>query len=110
MKSFFKDEVCTIALALILALQIVSLIFTRAAYHAVSDNDIRYESMVKFGDIDENATLFMDNDGDLFVYDARFVEESGSEFILVMNGHNTKTKSDDTIEDIMVHPVLVPSN
>ena len=107
MKSFFKEEVCTIALAAILALQIVSLVFVRAAYHAVSDTDIRYESMVKFGDIDENATLFMDDDGNLFVYNARFTEESGSEFILVMNGHNTKTKTDDTIEDIMVRPVII---
>lgn len=93
------------ALILILTLQIITLICVTTAPSAEEiASDIRYETMTKFGDIDDTGTLFVDDTGNLFALDARFAEESGSEFVLKMDGRGTETLTDDVILDVFLRP------
>lgn len=103
MKSLSKFSAAV--LILILLMQIITLICTVTAPSAEEiTSDIRYETMTKFGDIDENGTLFVDDAGNLFALDARFAEESGSEFVLKMDGRGTETPTDDVILDVLPRP------
>lgn len=93
------------AVILILSLQIVTMICIATLPSAEEiASDIRYETMTKFGDIDDTGTLFVDDAGNLFALDARFAEESGSEFVLKMDGRGTETPTDDVILDVFLRP------
>lgn len=100
-----RNKLTAAVLALCVALQIATLICVAKAPAATENNhEIRYETMTKFGDIDENGTLFVDSEGNLFALDAVFAEETGTEFVLKMDGHGTETPTDDEILDVMIRP------
>lgn len=77
-----------------------------ANYRAVcvDPHQIRYETVQKFDNIGDHGTLFIDKEGNLFTLDAVYPEKPGSEFILKIDGHGTKTVEDDSIEEVFIHP------
>lgn len=99
------SKLTVVVLILTLTLQIITLccIVTAPAIEEIT-SDIRYENVTKFGDIDDTGTLFVDSTGNLFAIDARFAKESGSEFVLKMDGRGTETPTDDIILDVFLRP------
>ena len=73
------------------------------AKQTANENDIQYVHAVRFGDIDENGTLFETDDGNLFAVDAQYAE-AAEEFLLKMDTHGTPEKTDDEILEVWALP------
>ena len=73
------------------------------AKQTANENDVQYVHAVRFGNIDEDGTLFETDDGNLFAVDAQYAT-SAEEFLLKMDTHGTPDKTDDEILEVWALP------
>lgn len=88
----------------LLVFLVFGLIFSACTYHE-NETGIQFVEAVKFGDIDDHGTLFALDDGNLYAVDAQYIEQSGAQFLLKIDTHNTDDPTDDTVLSVWAAPV-----
>lgn len=69
-----------------------------------TENEIRYEIVERFGDIDTDGTLFIAADGNMYAVDAQYPTIKGNRFLLRLDGKGTESKTDDEILEVWAAP------
>jgi len=101
MKSIIHSWAQSVALMLILVLQIAALLTPTTAQ---KETAVRFESAVLFGTTGEFGSVFMLDDGNLYAVEDEYTEESGSRFLLVLDTNNTDDPTDDAVLEVWAAP------
>lgn len=88
-------------LVVLYIMQIGTIVMVASAFpHNETENEIRYEIVERFGNIDTDGTLFIAEDGNLYAVDAQYPTTQGNLFLIKLNGKGTETKTDDEILEV----------
>lgn len=64
----------------------------------------QFVEAVKYGELDSGDTMFQTNDGNLYAFHARFVEQNGSRFLLRLRINDPKDPKDDELLELWSTP------
>lgn len=103
MKSIIHSWAQSVALILILVLQIAALFTTSTA---PNETTIEFVEAVKYGELDTGDSLFKLGDGNLFSFHAAFPEQNGHRFLIKLDNHGTEDRTDDEIIELWSAPLV----